>query len=174
MISAREWYSPRRPSHLLSDQLLRTHFSSEQLPFAPVLKLKFKVETPMDSQSMSLWLYYRKETEKMQIWGCYVKYIPFKLCHSSIEPYQLNLTSQFVVFNIFVEVMHRFVFFIVCACVYHAAAVSPPGWKRCFWCQQEVGGPLWTISGRKRDPKLSASGHVHVLCKKVLQTQHRM
>lgn len=49
-ISARELYSPRRASHLLSDQLLKTHFSSEQLPFAPVLKLKFKGETPMDSQ----------------------------------------------------------------------------------------------------------------------------
>lgn len=34
-------YSPRRASRPLSDQLLKTRFSSEQLPFAPVLKLKF-------------------------------------------------------------------------------------------------------------------------------------
>lgn len=52
-ISARELYSPRRASHLLSDQLLKTHFSSERLPFAPVLKLKFKGEAPMDSQCVS-------------------------------------------------------------------------------------------------------------------------
>lgn len=39
-------YSPRRASHLLSDQLLKIRFSSEQLPFAPVLKLKFKGKAP--------------------------------------------------------------------------------------------------------------------------------
>lgn len=40
-------YSPRRASHLLSDQSLKTRFSFEQLPFAPVLKLKFKWKAPM-------------------------------------------------------------------------------------------------------------------------------
>jgi hypothetical protein len=36
-------YSPKRASHLLSDQLLRTHSSSEWLPFAPVWKLKIQI-----------------------------------------------------------------------------------------------------------------------------------
>ena len=36
-------YSPKRASHLQSDQLLRTHSSSEWLPFAPVLKLKIQI-----------------------------------------------------------------------------------------------------------------------------------
>lgn len=47
-ISVFELYSPRRASHLLSDQLLMTHFFSELLPFAPGLKLKYKEQAAMD------------------------------------------------------------------------------------------------------------------------------
>lgn len=63
-ISARELYSPRRASRLLSDQLLKTHFSSERLPFAPVLKLKFKGETPMDSQCVRVCVHVCTEDNK--------------------------------------------------------------------------------------------------------------
>lgn len=47
-VSVWQAYSPRRASHLLSDQLLKTHSSSERLPFAPVLKLKFKGKAPVE------------------------------------------------------------------------------------------------------------------------------
>lgn len=47
-VSVWQLYSPRRASHLLSDQLLKTRFSSERLPFAPVLKLKFKGKAPVE------------------------------------------------------------------------------------------------------------------------------
>lgn len=47
-VSVWQAYSPRRASHLLSDQLLKTRFSSERLPFAPVLKLKFKGKAPVE------------------------------------------------------------------------------------------------------------------------------
>lgn len=47
-VSVWQVYSPRRASHLLSGQLLKTRFSSERLPFAPVLKLKFKGKAPVE------------------------------------------------------------------------------------------------------------------------------
>lgn len=63
IISASELYSPRRASRLLSDQLLKTHFSFELLPFAPVLKLKFKREGSAGSQCVSVCVKHNKDKE---------------------------------------------------------------------------------------------------------------